>query len=39
MAEVDKRGGSIEACCDFFNEIIEYDTLSMEPERFRKKCF
>ena len=23
----------------FFNEIIEYDTLSVEPARFRKKMF
>ena len=35
MVEVYKQGGSIEACM----EIIEYDTLSVETARFRKKCF
>ena len=41
LVEVHKRGGSIEACMLwlFLNEIIEYDTLSVEPERFRKKMF
>ena len=33
MVEVYKRGGSIEACM----EIIEYETLSVEPARFKKK--
>ena len=37
MVEVYKRGGSIKACYDFFNELIEYDTLSVQPARFRKK--
>ena len=41
MVEVYNRGGSIEACMlwPFFNDIIEYDTLIVEPARFRKKMF
>ena len=39
MDEVYKWGGSIKACYDFLNEIIEYDTLSVQRARFRKKMF
>ena len=39
MVDVYKRGGSIEACYDFLNEIMEYDTLSVEPARCLKKMF
>ena len=39
MVEIYKRGWPIKACYAFFNELIEYDTLSVQPTQFWKKIF
>ena len=34
-----KSSTFIEACFDFFNEIIEYDITNEEPARFKKNYY
>ena len=37
MVEVNKMCGSIKAAMTFFNGLIDYDTVSGQPARFKKK--